>query len=381
MSHEVRHGPDVPAGTGPRPQRRWARLVGIVAAASLVGSMLAVGSTVTQAPPAAAQNGCGTDLATAAPTLSVDRTTLPSNAASTVNVSGSRFLTGPYRCGSGKYGGIYVFFGWVEPGGQWGPSHRGSTTRRGQFGTSYSYPGEGGGAEVRDDGSGTIRLVSFTTEGASGSETTFHMDGSGNWAAPITIRGPVYSWNDVVTGAANSVDCRVVQCGIYTVGAHGIASQTNEVFTPITFTGAGGPPSVVQPGAVSGPGGAVAQPGSVGAPSGGAAAAGGAVGGPSSPEPGDRSGASGPGDAPVAAAGVDIPGAPGVDAAPTTTVVDDVTRTERAGAVQVFDDTDGGGSVPLAPVLGVVALLAAAGLFVWRRRSSRPSTDPTPETA
>lgn len=214
-----------------------------------------------------AQTLCGTSLGTS-PTLSVDRVALSAAATSTVTVSGSGFLTGRYPCGKQLFGGVYVFFGWVAPGGGWGPSHRSSTSSAGQFGVTYSYPGEGGGGDTRDDGTGSVRLISFTSGGTSGSDTDFHMDGAGNWTTTINIRGALYRWSDISTGATNTVDCRRVQCGILTIGAHGKSSATNELFAPISFTD-GGPAPTIAPGGVT----ATPASGSSGASNGTGAAA------------------------------------------------------------------------------------------------------------
>lgn len=189
--------------------------------------------------PGAVQQQCGTSLSSASPALSVDPTSVPASGPTTVTVRGSGYLTGPYRCDASKYGGVYVLFGWVQPGQAWGPSNRESTSPRGQYGSTYVYPGAGGGGETRDDGSGTVRLVAFTPGGTSGSETAFHMDPAGNWSTTITV-APSFSWSNVVTGESRSIDCTKVQCGVFTIGAHGIASATNELFVPVSFAATSG---------------------------------------------------------------------------------------------------------------------------------------------
>src|SRR5690606_12100297 len=133
-----------------------------------------------------------------------------------------------------------------------------STSATGLFGQTYSYPGEGGGAETRDDGTGTVRLISFTAGGESGDSTPFHMDGAGNWSADVTVRGATFSLVDVVTGQSATVDCMVVQCGVLTWGAHGKSSRTNEQFSPINFTNPQG--QVVTPSAPGGAGGSAIPP-------------------------------------------------------------------------------------------------------------------------
>jgi hypothetical protein len=348
------------------------------AAAALV--LLALGlpiAEVASAPPAAAQS-CGTTQPGVA-SLSVNTTTLPSDRGSTVVVRGSRYLTGLYPCGSSRFGGIYVFFGWVAPGGQWGPSHRNATNSNGQYGITYHYPGEGGSGETRDDGSGTLRLVSFTAGGLSGTETPFRMDAAGNWEATLNIAGPVYAWRDIVTGAGNSVDCRVFRCGVYTIGAHGVASASNEQFVPITFTG---PPPPAAPAAPAPPppaagGTGVATPGArpagapaprpvPGSPTAGTAApttapAPGATTAPTTTAPAPESTTTAPS---VAGASTPEP-----TRRSTTTVPG---RDREEGAVDAEEASvrvdDGGSPVPWPALLLVALVVAGASTLLLRRR-------------
>lgn len=351
-------------------------LVGPLAVASRpAGAVQASGAV-------AAQAQCGTDLAAnpAAPRLAVGASTLPATGAATVTVAGSRYLTGRYVCGASRFGGIYVFFGWVQPGGQWGPSWRSATSVAGQFGTTYTYPGEGGGGETRDDGSGTLRLVSFTAGGTSGGETPFHMDANGNWSTTLTIAGPVFTWKDLATGASQTVDCRVVQCGIFTIGAHGIASRSNEQFVPVSFaTGAAAPTSPGPTTPPSGsPGGAGAAPVQVegtqsdaGAPTGasGAAGAGGAAatttvapGGSTTTAPGAAAA-----DAPTT---IDRGAFRGAPADPVARDTPDESAMVSVAAVQ-----DGGPLPAVLAALALVGLLVAGAVVLLRRRRRRPPVD------
>ena len=344
------------------------------AALVLVSFVIGVGTLVAMGTPAAAapsQAQCGNTQAN--PTISVDRTTIGVNETAVVNVTGTGYLLPPHVCGTDVFGGIYLFFGWVAPGGQWGPSFRTSTGTQGLFGTTYSYPGEGGGGETRDDGTGTTRLVSFTPGGESGDQTQFHMDGSGNWRADLTVRGSTYSYKDLRTGATNTVDCRVVQCGVFTIGGHGKSSRTNERFTPINFVdGSGKVIAPSNPSAAAASGGATAvTPG----PSGQASS------GPGAVDPGrggsGSTGAQGP--ATTAAGGV-------VGVAPTTTAADESALdsggaeaaesldSERAAAtVQEFGDSSSGGSKSglAVGVLAAVLVVVAAGVVILRRRGAK----------
>lgn len=349
-------------------------------AAALV--LLALGlpiAEVASAPPAAAQS-CGTTQPGVA-SLSVNSTTLPSDRGSTVVVRGSRYLTGLYPCGSSRFGGIYVFFGWVAPGGQWGPSHRSATSSNGQYGITYHYPGEGGSGETRDDGSGTLRLVSFTAGGLSGTETPFHMDAAGNWEATLNIAGPVYTWRDIVTGAGNSVDCRVFRCGVYTIGAHGVASASNEQFVPLTFTGAPPPAAPAAP----------APPAPVAGGQGAAAPGARPAGAPAlRPAPGSPTGGTGvptttaaPGattdpttTAPAPESTTTVPSVAGASTpAPRRSTTTVPARDREEGAVDAEEASvrvdDGGSPVPwLAPVLVALVVAGASTLLLRRRRSA-----------
>ena len=102
--------------------------------------------------------------------------------------------------------------------------------------------------------SGRVRLVSFTPGGISGGDTPFHMDDNGNWSTTLTVEGSTYTFVDPTTGQPKTVNCQQTQCGVFTIGAHGIASATNERFVPISFAGA---PTVAPPAGAVGAGGAV----------------------------------------------------------------------------------------------------------------------------
>jgi len=360
--------------------RRW--MTGVAAAALLAAGTAGLASpagAAPAAPTAPSQGQCGANTQ-AAPTLTTDVTTLDANATSTVNIVGTNYLVPPHVCGTQVFGGIYVFFGWVAPGGQWGPSKKSSNSTNGLFGSSYSYPGEGGGAETRDDGTGVVRLVSFTQGGESGAATDFHMDGSGNWSTNIVVRGATYSFVNVMTGEQSSVDCRLVQCGVFTIGAHGKSSGTNELFTPITFTDPAGAPVVPPAAGAASAGGAVTTPG--GSSGAGAANSGGGEtgdSGGSGSQAGSGSSSSGnnsttttaaaaPGEVGSVGAGGDEATAKSAKDGDTKKVVD----SENAAAVQEFGDSGGGGGSGVAIAVGVVVVLAliAAGVFVLRRRSA-----------
>ena len=374
----------------PSPIRRT--FAAALAACSLIGAL-----QWTDAPTAAAQTTCGNTDAT--PTLTVSTPTVSASSVSTISVTGSDYLVPPHTCGANVFGGIYVFFGWVAPGDKWGPSWRGDGSN-GQFGFTYSYPGDGGG-ETRDDGSGLVRLVSFTNGGTSGAETPFHMDAGGNFSTTLTVRGALYSWVDSTTGASSTVDCRSVQCGVFTVGAHGKNSRTNERFAPVTFRNDGPAPTVAPGGISSGTSPGTAAPrgvipnaatprsagtaGTAGA-AGAAAGNGSATGTPSGATPGGAAAntttapdATAPDTtAPADADGEEIAvGADGHGDGGSTGE-----RTIVAGEVVSMTDFDSsGGSGGLALLLVVTATAAAAVAAGWWSRRNRLTTTAAAATA
>lgn len=359
------------------PRRRIARRCLLTSTATALALLATSVHPLVAAPAASAQATCGTTLPVNA-ALRASPGQLSASATTPVTVIATNYLTGKYVCGSQRFGGVYVFFGWVAPGGQWGPSHRSSTSSNGQFGVTFSYPGEGGGGDTRDDGSGVVRLVSFTAGGTSGSETPFHMDTNGNWSTTVNVRGALYSWTDVNTGATNTVDCRTVQCGIFTIGAHGLASGTNELFAPLSFRN-DGPPPTVAPGGVSastspttpprssagaGYGTTPGRP-SAGSPSGGSAGA------------SDSQGSGTDVIAPGTVAPSDAPGATPSDPGDEVAAASEEQSAERlivAGEVVDVRDFDSPGSGGVATLLVLLAVAIGSAIttgWLVRRRGHR----------
>jgi hypothetical protein len=330
-------------------RRRLHRPFALAVVAAVAAALLGFGAA-----PADAGQGSGSSI------LSVSTSSLPAGQTSTVTVNGSDYLVPPHAPGVDVFGGVYVFFGWVA-GGAWGPSARNSSNNNGSFGYTYSYRGDSGDGSTRDDGSGRVRLVSFTTGGISGSDTPFHMDDNGNWTTTLTIEGSTYTFTDPATGQPKTVNCQQTQCGVFTIGAHGIASATNERFVPIGFAGA---PAVAPPAGAVGAGGAVVADGASG---GGGGGGGGASGGTAG---GGASGAAGSSDDPSAPSTV-------VTGPPATTVAPD---TKAKGPTGAADDpielaasnassSESSSSLPvIAGALVLVLLLAGGGTWCWRRR-------------
>ncbi|HOT78340.1 MAG TPA: hypothetical protein PKY13_00060 [Microthrixaceae bacterium] len=333
------------------------------------------------------------------PTLTVSQSVLPAAQATTVTVVGTSYLVPPHSSDKNVFGGVYVMFGWVQPGSTWGPSSRNGANSNGQFGITYSYAGVNRGADTRDDGSGLNRFVAFTQGEVNDGTTAFAMsmdpafpdNSRGNWTTTITVPGSTYQWVDPATNMTNTVDCLQVQCGIYTIGAHGKASATNERFTPISFSTGAGAPVTIPPNASSNPGGSTG-PGQTGAGQ-TATTAPSVVGGSSTGRTPTTAKKSGPATtSPGSTAPVDTsPVEPTTTmttettaaetTTTTTTAVESSTTTRRrsatdetnsaSGRVIVFEsDDDGGMSGWVVGGAVGVPLVAAGGVVVWRRRAA-----------
>ena len=187
------------------------KILTMLAIASLLA--VALGLATTMANPSPAQ---------AAPKVSVSGTP-QADGESSLDLSGSGF-----QSVKNGFGGVYVLFGWVDdPGGSWRPSKGGAT------GTNYRY--------VYDDETnptGYQVFVTFpgssTAEAANGGE----LASNGAWNATIRIPGSKFTTYDRSQNETQ-VDCTEVQCGIITIGAHGVTNANNESFTPVDFSAAG----------------------------------------------------------------------------------------------------------------------------------------------
>ncbi|WP_172592057.1 hypothetical protein [Subtercola boreus] len=182
--------------------------------------------------------------------------------ATSMTVSGSGF-----QSIQGGFGGIYVLFGWVDSG--WQPS------TGGEVGRDYRYVPD---SEAKDN-AGFQRFVAFPGSDTAEAANAV-MDASGGWSTDFTVPGASFNSVDR-TGAISVVDCLTVQCGILTIGAHGVKNANNETFTPISFAapvaggaGAGGSAAggAAAAGTAAGAGAAVAGPAAVAAGTGASAA-------------------------------------------------------------------------------------------------------------
>lgn len=168
--------------------------------------------------------------------------------ATPITVSGSGF-----QSIQGGFGGIYVLFGWISGSG-WAPSAGGTV------GEDYRYVPD---TESKDN-AGFERFVAFPgSETESAANGTIALDGS--WTVDMVIPAGNFQSQDR-DGNISSVDCTKVQCGIITIGAHGVKNANNETFTPVDFAA----PTTAATGGAGTTGGAATE-GATGAPAAGSA--------------------------------------------------------------------------------------------------------------
>ncbi|WP_127794675.1 hypothetical protein [Agromyces sp. LHK192] len=201
-----------------RPGRRAVRAAASAALALGLGLALAgVGALGAAAPASAVGTGTVAISVVGDPArVGVADTAAPTR----VTLQGSGF-----QSIEGGFGGMYVLFGWVAGPG-WEPS------AGGESGSTYRYVADDPNAPA-----GYQLFVPFpgSSTAAEGNGGTIAADGT--WTAELTIAGPTFTPVDAAGagGSGEVVDCREVQCGIVTIGAHGVVNPSNETFTPIAF--------------------------------------------------------------------------------------------------------------------------------------------------
>lgn len=189
--------------------------VRVLAAAALAGLALA-GLTFGGAVAPAQAVGAGTVSVTVAgdpAKVGVADTAGPTK----LTVSGSGF-----QSIAGGFGGIYVLFGW-NAGPGWEPSAGGAS------GSAYRYVADDPNAPA-----GYQLFVPFPGSSTEAQGNAGAVNADGTWSAELTIAGPTFTPVDAA-GTGEVIDCTQVQCGIMTIGAHGVVNPANESFTPITF--------------------------------------------------------------------------------------------------------------------------------------------------
>ncbi|MBQ0825270.1 hypothetical protein [Streptomyces tagetis] len=185
----------------PRP-RTLLRRVGAAALTSL-GVLAAV---LVPAPPA-----------WAAARVTTQETTADPEYATTLHLRGTGF-----QSVKNGFGGVYVLFGTVS--GTWRPSQGGTS------GVDYVYVQD---SETKDN-HGYQRFVAFPGDPTAYAANGGTLAADGTWAATLVVPGAVFPAKGR-DGGIRQIDCRTVQCGVITIGAHGVASPGNETFTPIDF--------------------------------------------------------------------------------------------------------------------------------------------------
>ncbi len=108
------------------------------------------------------------------------------------------------------FGGVYILFGWVDKM----PSVPGASAV-----SDYVY------ADGQETYQWMVNYPGNTTE-----PNAPMMDANGNWSADFTVYGSKFTSANGVT-----IDCYQVQCGVFTIGAHGRVNAAAEVFTPVYF--------------------------------------------------------------------------------------------------------------------------------------------------
>ncbi|PQZ91553.1 hypothetical protein CQ018_12965 [Arthrobacter sp. MYb227] len=136
-----------------------------------------------------------------------------------VTVSGSGLQSIPKA-----FGGIYVTFGYLKNSGGWRPS------QGGKAGEDFFYIAD---AQSKNN-QGYQRFVAFPGSSTSDSANGGTISASGSFKLKMVIPGPTFN-AESSTGSKTNIDCRQVQCGIITFGAHGVANGNNESFTPLSF--------------------------------------------------------------------------------------------------------------------------------------------------
>lgn len=169
--------------------------------------------------------------AQAAPRLSISSSAggarAQSDGPTTLTISGSGFQSLPKA-----FGGVYLMFGWVSDpgGGTWRPSRGGHT------GSELLYVPD---SEAKDN-QGYQRFIAFPGSSTSDSANGGELAADGSFSLSLVVPGPTFTAQDR-DGNSRDVDCREVQCGIITVGAHGVVNANNESFTPISFVSGAAP--------------------------------------------------------------------------------------------------------------------------------------------
>lgn len=136
----------------------------------------------------------------------------------TLSVSGSGF-----QSIDKGFGGIYVVFGYVASSA-WQPSKGGKADK------DFFYVAD----SQSKNNKGYQRFVAFPGSSTADSANGGVLSANGTFKLSMVIPGPTFTAASA-SGGSTTVDCREVQCGIITFGAHGVSNGRNESFQPISF--------------------------------------------------------------------------------------------------------------------------------------------------
>lgn len=136
----------------------------------------------------------------------------------TLSVSGSGF-----QSIDKGFGGIYVVFGYVASSA-WQPSKGGKADK------DFFYVAD----SQSKNNKGYQRFVAFPGSSTADSSNGGVLSANGTFKLSMVIPGPTFTAASA-SGGSTTVDCREVQCGIITFGAHGVSNGRNEAFQPISF--------------------------------------------------------------------------------------------------------------------------------------------------
>lgn len=142
--------------------------------------------------------------------------------ATNVNVAGSGF-----QSINNGFGGIYVVFGYVK-NSNWQPS------KGGKGGKDFFYVAD----SQSKNNKGYQRFVAFPGSSTADSANGGVIGADGSFKLSMVIPGPTFTAT-TSSGSSTQIDCREVQCGIITFGAHGVVNGKNEAFQPISFAATG----------------------------------------------------------------------------------------------------------------------------------------------
>jgi hypothetical protein len=132
--------------------------------------------------------------------------------ATNITVSGQGF-----QSVQGGFGGIYVVFGTTDS--RWRPSQGGVS------GTDYIYV-----QDVQTKANhGYQQFVAFPGSSTAGDANAV-MAADGSWRVTLVVPGASFP-----AAGGKQINCRSVQCGVITIGAHGVVNATNETFSPVSF--------------------------------------------------------------------------------------------------------------------------------------------------